>query len=158
MKQLDFQPIKTDVQFQRNYVKHDIALEFLKAYFRQRAFKVIDYGPDRRHERIWGDDKPDILIWRNGYWLAFVDCKGHSGETWMLNKRAYETYLEYSRKYQIPIICAWVVLEDGFIFYDEIPFRKPINDFMPHDGNKVIKTETVKHIDNLIKRLKITLI
>ena len=86
-----------------------------------------------------------------------TDCKGHSGNTWMLNERAYETYLEYSRTYQIPIVCSWVNLETGFIYYDEIPFRKPINDFMPHDGNKVIKTNNVKHIDYLIRRLRMEL-
>lgn len=158
MRQLDFEPIKSTEEFRKNYQMHDKALGILKSYLRQRNFIIINYGPDRRNERVWGDDKPDLIIWQNGYWLAFIDCKGHSSDKWMLNERAYNTYLNYSKIYQIPIICAWVNLISGYIFYDDIPFKKPLQDFMPHDFNKVIKTENAKHIDNLIKHLKITMI
>jgi len=157
MKVLDFEPKKTTAQFLDNYKKHDIALRKVTTYFQQRRFTVIHYGLDKRNERIWGDDRPDLLIWRNGYWLAFIDCKGHSEDTWFINERAYNTYLDYSRLYQIPIVCIWVNLTTGSMQYAEIPFDKPIHDYMPHDRNNVVKTQDVSPIHKLIKRLRLTL-
>jgi len=156
MKDLDFKPVKTRGQFLSNYEKHDPALAKVKMYFRQRQFTVIDYGPDRRNERIWGDNRPDLLIWKPYYWLALLDAKGHSGDIWMLNKRAYDDYLGYSRHHKIPVFCIWVNLETGQIYYAELPFLDVDNDFMPHDKNKVVKTKNAKRIDSLIERLRMT--
>lgn len=159
MKSLETEPIKTGEQFRDNYKKHDLARDIVLAYMKQRHIKVIDYGDDRREERVWeaGKDKPDAIIWHPELQLAFVDWKGHKDDKWMLNERAYDSYIRYSENYEIPIYCLWVILSSEKIYYAKLPFQNPQYDFMPHDGNNVVKAndEEVYHIDKLIKELSL---
>ena len=109
LKTLDFVPKKTAAEFKDNYAMHDIAGDIIRAYMKQRHIKVIDYADDKRDVRVWeaGYDKPDAIIWNPELQLAFIDWKGHNTRTWILNQRAYNSYIRYSEKYQIPIFCIW---------------------------------------------------
>lgn len=153
MRPLEFDPVKTTEQFLNNYEKHDRAVEIVGERLRLAGFVVLPYGPDRRAERTWGDDRPDLLIWKNGYRLSFADVKGRSKDQWMVNERAYKAYVNYSRDFGLPMACIWVNLATGHSYYAMVPFATPVLDQMPHDRNRVVKTEEVLPLDELEKEL-----
>lgn len=157
MKELDFQPKKTTSQFLDNYKKHDEAGRIVRAFFENHHIKVIDYGEDRRNENVWerGKDRPDAIIWNPQIQLAFIDWKGHNDHRWLLNQRAYNSYLAFSEKYGIPIFVLWVYIPDGTIYYAKLPFKDLKVDFLRHDDNRTVSAglRDVLGINTLLKEL-----
>lgn len=146
MTNLPFEPKKTTGQFLTNYQKHDRAKQIATGFFLSHAIKVIDYGDDRRYERVYFEDKarPDALLWKPELQLAFADFKGHDNYNWMLNKRAYESYIKLSNEYELPAFIIWVVIPEAKIYYTKLPFSYPYEDTMPHDRNKIVKPSTIE--------------
>lgn len=157
MKPLDFKTKKTDSAFQANYRKHDIAGQIVRDFMKVNKIKLIDYGDDRRKEKVWegGEDKPDAIIWNPDIQLAFIDWKGHDDHRWILNQRAYTSYLEFSQKYGIPVFVLWVYLPGKEIYYAKLPFADCKYSFAKHDNNKIVSAglRDVHGSTTLIKEL-----
>ena len=75
---------------------------------RKNGFDPIPFGEDKRNERVWemGKDKPDRKILKNGREIALLDWKGKSRDHWMINERAYNSYLEWSNNLKLPVYVA----------------------------------------------------
>ncbi len=114
MKKLDFVPLKTGMEFRKNYKLHDLAEEMGKSLLTQWGFDYKDFGGDNRFEKIWerGKDKPDAYIDYNGK-IAFIEWKSKRKSRWLVNKRAVEAYERWSNKINVPIIiCFFIFNED----------------------------------------------
>jgi len=142
MKELDFEPIKSKRQFLTNYEKHDEAIKLLKDYLSHTEFSSKPFGEDRRYEHIWekGRDKPDCQLFSGQTLIALTDVKGHSGSTFMLNKRAYNSYLRWAQLLKVPCYIIWFILKEGRAYYARLPFSDSREEHMPHNGNDVIIT------------------
>ncbi len=108
LKKLDFDPLKSKRKFLENYELSDRAAQKGDELLRANGFDPVPFAEDRRNERVWeaGKDKPDRKIVRNGRALALIDWKGKSGDYWMMNERAYNSYLEWSNKLKLPVYVA----------------------------------------------------
>jgi len=75
---------------------------------RKNGFDPVPFGEDRRTERVWevGKDKPDRKIVKAGREIALLDWKGKSRDHWMINRRAYNAYLEWGIKLKLPVYVA----------------------------------------------------
>jgi len=157
MKPLEIEVQKTTKQFLDNYSKHDLAGIVVRELLKSKGFIVIPYGEDRRFERIWeaGEDRPNALIWKKGAQLIFIDWKGHETRKWILNERAYNSYVDYGAEFNLPVFCIWLVIPERKLFYARLPFRSPKQEFMPHDQNYVIEASDweIRDIDNLFDEL-----
>lgn len=110
MKKLNFQPAKTKEDFRKNYRLHDLAEYQGKNLFFQWGIDFQDYGKDRRYERVWekGEDKPDIIAGYND--LKFlIDWKGKAKKSFWVNKRAIDSYQNWSRKLDLDVVIAFLV-------------------------------------------------
>ena len=97
MKSLNFQPTKTKEDFRKNYKLHDLAEYHGKNLLLQWGIDFKDFGNDRRFEKVWekGKDKPDLAAeFKNKQFL--IDWKGKSKDGFWVNKRAVESYLNWS--------------------------------------------------------------
>jgi Holliday junction resolvase len=112
MKKLDFQPTKSKEDFRKNYKLHDIAEYHGKNLFSQWGIDFIDYGKDKRYERVWekGEDKPDIIAEYNNI-KFLIDWKSKTKDTFWVNKRAVDSYENWSRKLSLPIVIAFFVFD-----------------------------------------------
>jgi hypothetical protein len=108
LKELDFNPIKSKRKFLENYELSDRAAQMGDEMLRKNGFTSIPFGEDRRNERVWevGKDKPDRKILNDGQEIALVDWKGKSKDYWMINERAYNGYLDWSKKLKLPVYVA----------------------------------------------------
>ena len=113
MKKLDFQPVKSDKSFKKNYRLHDLAEENGKNLLVQWGFNFKAFGEDRRNEKVWesGRDKPDIIIEYNGKKIL-VDWKGKRKAKWIVNERAVKSYEKWSDSTGMPMIIAFFVFND----------------------------------------------
>lgn len=113
MKLLDFDVIKTDDIFQRNYKLHDIACEIGDRLLEKSGLQVMVYGEDRRNERVWeaGKDIPDRIVSKNGKPTALLDYKAKQKELYVINKRAYKGYLECSKRVGLPVWVMFVIID-----------------------------------------------
>ncbi len=109
MKELDFDPVKSNRKFLENYKLSDRAAHRGDDMLRKNGFNPVPFGEDRRNERVWevGKDKPDRKILKNGREIALVDWKGKSKDYWMINERAYSGYLGWSSKLKLPVYVAF---------------------------------------------------
>lgn len=110
MKKLDFSPQKSTEDFRKNYKLHDLAEYHGKNLLSQWGVDFIDYGKDRRYERVWekGEDKPDIIAqYSNMQFL--IDWKGKNKETFWVNKRAIDSYNIWSKKLNLPVVIIFFV-------------------------------------------------
>lgn len=113
MKKLDFNPHKTKKDFRKNYKLHDVAEKIGKNLLVQWGIDFEDFGQDKRYERLWekGKDKPDVLLKINNKKIL-LDWKSKHKSLWLLNKRAYEAYREWSDKLSMKVVIAFFVLDE----------------------------------------------
>ncbi len=113
MKKLDFQPVKSDKAFRKNYKLHDLAEEQGKNLLVQWGFNFKNFGEDRRNEKVWerGEDKPDIIIEFNGKY-ALVDWKGKRKPKWIVNERAAKSYEKWREKMNMPMMIVFFVFDE----------------------------------------------
>ena len=108
MKSLDFPVKKTKNGFLRNYSISDSAAEKGDQLLRSNGLEPLPFGEDRRYEKVWeaGKDKPDRIVRKDGRDIALLDWKGKKKDDWMINERAYNSYLEWSAKLGLPVYVA----------------------------------------------------
>jgi hypothetical protein len=146
MKKLDFEVIKTTEIFEKNYTLHDIASEIGDKVITTSGFIVKEFGKNRRYERVWeaGEDKPDRIIFKDNKPIFLLDWKAKTRYNYIMNERAYNSYMDASRKLGIP---CWVIffvinirekkVED--IRCIELNKAKVIERYKEWDGNIVIR-------------------
>ncbi|MCB9208471.1 MAG: hypothetical protein H6609_03755 [Ignavibacteriales bacterium] len=119
MKTLDFKPKKSKEDFRKNYKLHDLAEYHGKNLLTQWGIDFHDFGKDKRYEKVWekGEDKPDIIAELNGK-KFLIDWKGKTKEVFWVNKRAIDSYLNWSNKLQIPIIICFFLFDKNFQLTD----------------------------------------
>jgi len=113
MKPKDFEVIKTEEHFQKNYALHDAAQTAGEKFLKDSGFKVELFGEDRRYEEVWeaGGDKPDCIILDNkNNKLCLLDWKGKKSSGYKINKRAYNSYLKIACRMNLPVIIAFAKL------------------------------------------------
>jgi hypothetical protein len=105
MEDLNFQPHKSKEEFRKNYKLHDLAEQFGKNLLIQWGIKFDIFGKDRRYEKVWegGKDKPDLIISYKGK-EALLDWKGKHNAKWIMNERAYQSYLAWKNKMNMPVL------------------------------------------------------
>lgn len=113
MKELDFQPHKSTEEFRKNYRLHDVAESYGKSLLIQWGIKFDLFGKDRRYEKVWekGKDKPDLIISYKGK-EALLDWKGKHTSKWIMNERAYQSYLAWKNKMNMPVFVAFFLLDE----------------------------------------------
>jgi hypothetical protein len=113
MKELDFQPHKSTEEFRKNYRLHDVAESCGKSLLIQWGIKFDLFGKDRRYEKVWekGKDKPDLIISYKGK-EALLDWKGKHTSKWIMNERAYQSYLAWKNKMNMPVFVAFFLLDE----------------------------------------------
>lgn len=113
MEELNFRPHKSKEEFRKNYKLHDAAEECGKNLLIQWGIRFELFGKDRRYEKVWegGKDKPDLIISYKGK-EALLDWKGKHSSRWIMNERAYQSYLEWKNKKKMPVFI-------GFFLFDE---------------------------------------
>ncbi|MCF8259982.1 MAG: hypothetical protein K9J12_04355 [Melioribacteraceae bacterium] len=113
MKELDFKPAKSKTDFRQNYKLHDLAEWNGKNLLTQWGIKFADFGEDKRFHKVWekGGDKPDTVLESNNK-IAFIDWKGKSKPFWIINKRAYKSYIQWSEKHNAPVFIAFFVFDE----------------------------------------------
>ncbi len=113
MKNLNFDPHKSTGEFRKNYKLHDFAEVAGKNLLIQWGIKFIDFGMDKRYEKVWekGEDKPDLFIeYKNK--KALLDWKGKHKPVWLVNKRAVDSYNLWHKKLNVPIFICFAVFDD----------------------------------------------
>lgn len=170
---LDFNPVKTRKQFLGNYGMHDAAQTQGLNKINSLNYSVITFGGDNRHNREWAkrNDKPDFIVTDEvGNKICFIDwkCKNpylyaseserlrREEDKYMLNKRAFESYLRYCIEFKLPLVIAMAFLKEKYkpeilsfeYFVFPYPDRVNINSFrtkfMEHDKNLVVLFEKKK--------------
>ncbi|NWF89133.1 MAG: hypothetical protein HXY50_06675 [Ignavibacteriaceae bacterium] len=58
-----------------------------------------------------GKDKPDLIISYKGK-EALLDWKGKHSNRWIMNERAYQSYLDWKDKMNMPIFIAFFLLDE----------------------------------------------
>jgi hypothetical protein len=162
MKELDFQPRKSTEEFRRNYKLHDLAEECGKNLLIQWGIKFEIFGKDRRYEKVWesGKDKPDLLISYKGK-DALLDWKGKHTSRWIMNERAYQSYLDWKSKMKMPVFISFFLFDENESLLENriavvgIHKPKPLSK-KEWDKNKTVefdnslpiftKAETLKHL------------
>ncbi len=115
MKRKDFEVIKTEEQFLKNYSLHDKAEKTGKRILDQLGYLTIPFGEDRRHESLWeaGQDKPDCFVIKKDdsqrKKLCLLDWKGKRSTIYRINERAYNSYLKISEQISLKLIIAMAV-------------------------------------------------
>lgn len=147
MQKLDFKPTKSKEDFRKNYKLHDLAEYHGKNLFSQWGIDFKDYGKDRRYERVWekGEDKPDIVAEYNNIQFL-IDWKGKNKNTFWVNKRAIDSYNNWSKKLNLPIVIAFFVFDRQNHLSDRrfaiiSKHQYSISDNKAWDKNKVVKFE-----------------
>ena len=113
MKELDFKPHKTTEEFRNNYKLHDLAEECGKNLLVQWGIKFDLFGKDRRYEKVWerGKDKPDLIISYKGK-EGLLDWKGKHTSRWIMNERAYQSYLDWKNKMNMLVFIAFFLFDE----------------------------------------------
>ncbi len=149
MKNLDFNPIKTDKSFKNNYKLHDLAELNGKNLLVQWGINFQKFGDDRRNEKVWekGEDKPDILIDYLGQ-KVLVDWKSKKKAKWIVNFRAIKSYENWSKKTGFPIFIVFFVFEN-----EEIVDRRfavlGVSKYKVVENLQWDKNKTIEFIDDL---------
>jgi hypothetical protein len=113
MEDLNFQPHKSKEEFRKNYKLHDLAEQFGKNLLIQWGIKFDIFGKDRRYEKVWegGKDKPDLIISYKGK-EALLDWKGKHTSKWLMNERAYNSYLDWKNKMNMPVFVVFFLFNE----------------------------------------------
>lgn len=159
MKSLSFQPAKSKEDFRKNYKLHDLAEFYGKNLFSQWGVEFTDFGKDRRYEKVWekGEDKPDIIAKYNDI-RFLIDWKGKSKKSFWVNKRAIESYKNWSKKLKIEVFICFFIFDKNNHLKDRrfvllSKHKYTVNYNKAWDKNEVIKFE-----DDLPKFTKINLV
>jgi hypothetical protein len=139
LKELDFNPIKSKRKFLENYKLSDRAAQMGDEMLQKNGFTPVLLGEDRRNERVWeaGKDKPDRKILKDGREIALVDWKGKSKDYWMINERAYNGYLEWSKKLKLPVYVAIWSFQSGKGKFIKLP-AGTVSKTLQRDLNTVV--------------------
>ena len=128
MQKLDFKPEKSKFSFRKNYQLHDLAEEQRKNLLTQWGFDFVQFGQDRRYEKVWekGKDKPDAIIKYKDK-SALLDWKAKHKSEWIINSRAVNSYLDWNKKLNIPVIITFFVFDNNNFIVDKrfavLPFH-----------------------------------
>lgn len=117
MESRDFTVIKTEQQFQRNYSLHDIAEKAGTEILKSKGYSTIPFGEDRRNEYVWenGKDKPDCFIMHSQIEdkkICLLDWKGKATSGYIINERAYNSYLKICAEMSLPLIIAMAKIDE----------------------------------------------
>ena len=162
MKELDFKPHKSTEEFRANYKLHDMAEVCGKNLLIQWGIKFDLFGKDRRYEKVWenGKDQPDLIISYKGK-EALLDWKGKHTSKWIMNERAYQSYLAWKNKMNMPVFVAFFLFgEKEYLLENRVAaigFHKPKQSKEKEwDKNKTVefendlpaftKSEILKHL------------
>lgn len=150
MKELNFQPHKSREEFRKNYKLHDLAEQFGKNLLIQWGFKFEIFGKDRRYEKVWegGKDKPDLIISYKGK-EALLDWKGKHSPRWIMNERAYQSYLAWKNKMNMPVFIAFFLLDDKENLIETRIAVVGVNTTKQSQSNEWDKNKTVEFEDPL---------
>jgi len=113
MKSLNFNPSKSTEEFRKNYRLHDLAEYHGKNLLLQWGVDFMDYGKDKRYERVWekGEDKPDIVA-ELGDIKFLIDWKGKSKKDFWINKRAFDSYKNWSKNLNLEVVICFLVFNN----------------------------------------------
>ncbi len=140
MKSLDYPVKKTESFFLRNYSLSDKAAHRGDEMLRSNGLETVPFGEDRRFEKVWeaGGDKPDRIIRKDGRDIALLDWKGKKKDDWMINERAYNSYLEWGSRLGLPVYVAiWSEQSNNGKFI-KVPAKNLTKKKMLHDLNTVV--------------------
>lgn len=140
MEALNKKVTKTHAQFKRNYDLHDKAVAIAKPQLEALGFGFRTFGEDKRNERVWeaGEDKPDSFILYENKTVGLIDWKGKEKRVFWLNKRAYDSYIQWGKKLNLHVYVIFVVVETKEIKVAELP-AKEFEVSNVWDKNEVIK-------------------
>ncbi len=159
MKKLDFKPAKSKDEFRKNYKLHDLAEYHGKNLFYQWGIEFTEFGKDRRYEKVWekGKDKPDIVA-EHAEIKFLVDWKGKTKEDFWVNKRAVESYENWSKKLNFPIIICFFIFNKNKTLTDRRFALLGKHNYQNVETKAWDKNEVVKFEDNLPKFTKANLV
>ena len=159
MKALDFRPHKSKSDFRKNYKLHDLAEEHGKNLLTQWGVKFRMFGEDKRFERVWekGLDKPDMIISINDKDF-FLDWKSKHKPKWLLNKRAFDSYLNWSKKFSIDVIIVFFLFNKENELIDRKFAVIGIHNTVDSVGKEWDRNRTVEFSDDLPSFTKVELI
>ena len=91
-----------------NYSISDEAAKIGDDLLESKGLESVAFGEDRRFERVWeaGQDKPDRIITLDGREIALLDWKGKKRDDWMINERAYRSYIAWGQRLGLPVYVA----------------------------------------------------
>jgi hypothetical protein len=159
MKKLDFNPAKSKDDFRKNYKLHDLAEYHGKNLLTQWGIEFTDFGNDRRYEKVWekGKDKPDVIVEFNEQ-KFLVDWKGKSKEAFWVNKRAIDSYINWSKKLNMQMLICFFLFDQNHNLKDRRFVLLSKHKFEVVDNKAWDKNEVVKFDDDLPKFTKANLI
>ncbi len=159
MKRLDFQPAKSKEDFRRNYKLHDLAEYHGKNLFSQWGIDFKDYGKDRRFEKVWerGEDKPDIIAEYDDIHFL-IDWKGKAKEAFWVNKRALDSYNNWSKKLNIEVVISFFIFDKRNHLKDRRFALISKHKYEISESKAWDKNEVVKFMGDLPKFTKANLI
>lgn len=113
MEELNFRPQKSKESFHANYSLHDLASKTGCNLLVQWGIEFHHFGEDQRYNKVWekGKDKPDLIITVRDK-KALLDWKGKKKNYKWINKRAAESYLDWSSKMDMPAIICFFSFDD----------------------------------------------
>jgi hypothetical protein len=158
MKKLDFNPAKSKDDFRKNYKLHDLAEYHGKNLLTQWGIEFIDFGNDRRYEKVWekGKDKPDVIVEVNEQ-KFLVDWKGKSKEAFWVNKRAIDSYINWSKKLNMQMFVCFFLFDKNHHLKDRRFVLLSKHKFEVVNNKAWDKNEVVKFDDDLPKFTKANL-
>lgn len=155
MEELDFKPHKSTKEFRNNYKLHDLAETFGKNLLVQWGIEFIEFGKDRRYEKVWekGRDKPDLIISYKGK-EALLDWKGKHSEKWLMNERAYIAYLDWREKMKMNVLIAFFLFDETDNLVDKRLAVLGLHKATLSKEKEWDKNRTVEFNDSLLKFTK----
>ena len=142
----DFELIKKKEIFLKNYNLHDIASSIGDKMLTSMGFELEEFGKDERYRAVWeaGKDKPDRIVLKDGRTLFLLDWKGKASEKFIMNQRAYLSYLKYSEKMDLPCwVIFFIIDREKELIEDikcvELNNAKITKEYREWNGNKVVE-------------------
>lgn len=159
MKELDFKPAKSKEDFRKNYKLHDLAETTGKNLLTQWGFDFVQFGEDRRFEKLWegGKDKPDVVIKFKGK-LCLLDWKGKHKSGWIVNTRAVNSYLMWNQKLNLPVVIVFFVFNEDNTLKDRRFAFLPVHKYVESEKKQWDKNSTVIFRDDLSEFTKDNLV
>lgn len=142
---LNFNVIKTDEEFKKNYKQHDKGTELLSLELFKKRFQIIPMGEDLREQKvIFDNETPDYVIKKNNTQIAYdVKTKKSPKYFGWVNEKALKSYQNFEKETGIKTYAFFIQVEDNKIInlgYSNI-FDKIVSIEKAWDGNKVVVLE-----------------